>query len=126
MGTKAPGRCSNYAGNCTAGDSAIEPYVIVHHVLLAHAAAVKLYREKYQVSNSYISPICLDFKQNVAGNLLELIPRKSAYLKYIHVFKYILIYTYMYIHNCCLLQYIGSNSKHYVILLRCLKMGKSV
>ncbi|KAJ9174421.1 hypothetical protein P3X46_013065 [Hevea brasiliensis] len=47
-GTFAPGRCSKYAGNCTAGNSATEPYIAVHHQLLCHAAAVKLYREKYK------------------------------------------------------------------------------
>ncbi|KAF3451148.1 hypothetical protein FNV43_RR07239 [Rhamnella rubrinervis] len=49
-GTFAPGRCSNYVGNCTSGDSATEPYIVGHHILLAHAAAVKLYKEKYQAS----------------------------------------------------------------------------
>ena len=48
-GTFAPGRCSSYAGNCTAGNSATEPYIVAHHLLLAHANAVKLYREKYKV-----------------------------------------------------------------------------
>ncbi|KAF7824487.1 vicianin hydrolase-like [Senna tora] len=48
VGTFAPGRCSNYAGNCTAGDSATEPYIVGHHLLLSHAAAVKLYKNKYQ------------------------------------------------------------------------------
>uniref|UniRef100_A0A2P2QLP5 Vicianin hydrolase-like n=1 Tax=Rhizophora mucronata TaxID=61149 RepID=A0A2P2QLP5_RHIMU len=47
-GTFAPGRCSNYVGNCTVGNSATEPYIAAHHLLLCHAAAVKLYREKYQ------------------------------------------------------------------------------
>uniref|UniRef100_A0A7N2LC38 Uncharacterized protein n=1 Tax=Quercus lobata TaxID=97700 RepID=A0A7N2LC38_QUELO len=47
-GTAAPGRCSSYAGNCTAGNSATEPYIVAHHLLLAHAYAVKLYREKYK------------------------------------------------------------------------------
>ncbi|XP_059665437.1 beta-glucosidase 24-like [Cornus florida] len=32
------------------GDSGTEPYLVTHHQLLAHAAAVKLYREKYQAS----------------------------------------------------------------------------
>ncbi|KAK2973622.1 hypothetical protein RJ640_022270 [Escallonia rubra] len=49
-GTFAPGRCSNYVGNCTQGNSATEPYVVAHHLLLSHAAAVKLYKEKYQGS----------------------------------------------------------------------------
>lgn len=47
LGTKAPGRCSNYMGNCTYGDSGTEPYMVAHHQLLAHAAAVDVYRRKY-------------------------------------------------------------------------------
>ncbi|CAI0544101.1 unnamed protein product [Linum tenue] len=45
-----PGRCSEWMGNCTGagGDSSTEPYVAAHHLLLSHAAAVKLYRESYQ------------------------------------------------------------------------------
>ncbi|GFY92114.1 beta glucosidase 43 [Actinidia rufa] len=46
----APGRCSNYIGNCTAGDSSTEPYIVTHHLILSHGAAVKLYREKYKPS----------------------------------------------------------------------------
>lgn len=48
-GTEAPGRCSTYVGNCTFGNSATEPYIVGHNMLLSHATAVKLYREKYQV-----------------------------------------------------------------------------
>lgn len=48
-GIYAPGRCSNWLQlNCTGGDSATEPYLVSHHQLLAHAAAVKVYRQKYQ------------------------------------------------------------------------------
>ncbi|XP_022960187.1 vicianin hydrolase-like [Cucurbita moschata] len=47
-GTFAPGRCSNYVGNCTAGNSGTEPYIVAHNLLLSHAAAVKVYRTKYQ------------------------------------------------------------------------------
>ncbi|KAA8549583.1 hypothetical protein F0562_001399 [Nyssa sinensis] len=50
-GTLAPGRCSSWQElNCTGGDSAIEPYLVTHFQLLAHSAAVKLYKEKYQES----------------------------------------------------------------------------
>ncbi|KAF7824488.1 vicianin hydrolase-like [Senna tora] len=59
IGTLAPGRCSNYAGNCTAGDSATEPYIVGHHLLLSHAAAVKLYKNKYQVSQRGLIGITL-------------------------------------------------------------------
>ncbi|XP_061341153.1 vicianin hydrolase-like [Gastrolobium bilobum] len=47
-GTFAPGRCSKYVGNCTAGDSSTEPYIVGHHLLLAHAAAARLYKKIYQ------------------------------------------------------------------------------
>ncbi|KAJ4724164.1 Beta-glucosidase [Melia azedarach] len=50
-GYLAPGRCSDWQQlNCTGGDSATEPYLVAHHQLLAHAAAVHLYKTKYQVS----------------------------------------------------------------------------
>eukprot|EP01018_Ginkgo_biloba_P033172 Gb_35945 [translate_table: standard] len=48
MGISAPGRCSKYIGNCSAGNSATEPYIVGHNLLLSHAAAVDTYREKYQ------------------------------------------------------------------------------
>ncbi|XP_048323428.2 vicianin hydrolase-like [Ziziphus jujuba] len=47
-GIGAPGRCSSYAGNCTAGNSATEPYIVAHNMLISHASAVKLYRQKYK------------------------------------------------------------------------------
>ncbi|WCJ19001.1 beta glucosidase 16 [Euphorbia peplus] len=50
-GTKAPGRCSNWLHlNCTGGDSSTEPYLVGHHQLLAHATAVKVYKDNYQAS----------------------------------------------------------------------------
>lgn len=48
-GGTAPGRCSDYVGNCRLGNSATEPYIVVHNIILCHATAVKIYREKYQV-----------------------------------------------------------------------------
>ncbi|KAG6630015.1 hypothetical protein CIPAW_14G125400, partial [Carya illinoinensis] len=49
QGTLAPFRCSSwYSPNCTGGNSAIEPYLVSHHLLLAHAAAVEVFKQKYQ------------------------------------------------------------------------------
>jgi len=48
VGFYAPGRCSSGFGNCTAGNSATEPYIVAHNMLLAHSTAVKIYRNKYQ------------------------------------------------------------------------------
>ncbi|KAI8545750.1 hypothetical protein RHMOL_Rhmol07G0062300 [Rhododendron molle] len=51
IGALAPGRCSAWRNNdCPAGDSATEPYIVAHHMLLCHGAAVKVYKEKYQAS----------------------------------------------------------------------------
>ncbi|KAJ4849432.1 hypothetical protein Tsubulata_007282 [Turnera subulata] len=56
----APGRCSDWEQrNCSGGDSAIEPYIVAHHQLLAHAAAVKLYRETYQPAQKGVIGISL-------------------------------------------------------------------
>lgn len=51
----APGRCSKAYGNCTAGNSATEPYIVSHNLILSHAAAVQRYREKYQVSSHFLT-----------------------------------------------------------------------
>jgi len=48
QGYLPPQRCSQPFGNCTAGNSTVEPYIVGHHVLLSHIAAVELYRKTYQ------------------------------------------------------------------------------
>ncbi|CAN1263546.1 Beta-glucosidase 24 [Linum perenne] len=51
IGQLAPGRCSEWMNmNCTIGDSATEPYIVGHNMLLAHAAVVNLYRHKYHAT----------------------------------------------------------------------------
>ncbi|KAM7497421.1 hypothetical protein LguiA_021835 [Lonicera macranthoides] len=53
-GNLAPGRCSRWLRTgCIDGDSGTEPYWVAHNLLLAHAAAVNLYRNKYQVRLEY-------------------------------------------------------------------------
>ncbi|WCJ19002.1 beta glucosidase 16 [Euphorbia peplus] len=50
-GEKAPGRCSAWQHlNCTGGDASTEPYIVTHNQILAHAAAVRLYKQKFQAS----------------------------------------------------------------------------
>ncbi|XP_075499954.1 beta-glucosidase 13-like [Primulina tabacum] len=46
VGNLAPLRCSPWA-NCQQGNSATEPYVVAHHLLLWHAQAAKLYKQTY-------------------------------------------------------------------------------
>ncbi|KAM0906026.1 hypothetical protein ACQ4PT_017005 [Festuca glaucescens] len=52
MGYLPPRRCSSPFGfpgiTCAEGNSTTEPYVVAHHLLLAHASMVSLYRRKYQ------------------------------------------------------------------------------
>ncbi|KAG0457154.1 hypothetical protein HPP92_021997 [Vanilla planifolia] len=50
LGSVPPGRCSHPYGNCSSGNSIFEPYIVAHHVLLAHSSVVSLYRSKYQGS----------------------------------------------------------------------------
>lgn len=53
-GMFAPGRCSKWLNlNCTGGDSGKEPYLASHNQLLAHAAAVQVYKEKYHVHSNF-------------------------------------------------------------------------
>ncbi|KAJ4824302.1 hypothetical protein Tsubulata_029360 [Turnera subulata] len=49
LGSIPPSRCTPPFGiNCTKGNSSSEPYIAVHHILLAHASAARLYKKKYQ------------------------------------------------------------------------------
>ncbi|KAL8195506.1 hypothetical protein R6Q57_025909 [Mikania cordata] len=47
-GKYPPARCSQPFGDCPAGNSDIEPLIVVHNMLLAHGKAVSLYRTDYQ------------------------------------------------------------------------------
>ncbi|XP_051229498.1 beta-glucosidase 32 [Lolium perenne] len=52
-GMMPPRRCSHpfcSSVNCTKGNSSTEPYIAAHHLLLAHASAVSLYRDKYNAT----------------------------------------------------------------------------
>nr|KJB16854.1 hypothetical protein B456_002G250800 [Gossypium raimondii] len=60
-GINPPNRCSKKFGNCTDGNSATEPYIAAHHLVLSHAEAVKRYREKYQAKQNGRIGIFLDF-----------------------------------------------------------------
>ncbi|XP_058073481.1 beta-glucosidase 12-like isoform X11 [Magnolia sinica] len=74
-GTFAPGRCSSWErGNCSVGNSATEPYIVAHHLLLAHAAAVRHYRDKYQESQKGIIGII-----NMSRWFVPLTTSKSDY-----------------------------------------------
>ncbi|XAR57992.1 Beta-glucosidase [Bertholletia excelsa] len=60
-GSNPPRRCSKVFGNCTAGNSATEPYIVAHNLILSHAAAVQRYRRKYQEKQKGRIGIVLDF-----------------------------------------------------------------
>ncbi|KAL3510483.1 hypothetical protein ACH5RR_029884 [Cinchona calisaya] len=42
------------AGDCEEGDPGTEPYLVAHHLLLAHAEVVKLYRESFEAQGGKI------------------------------------------------------------------------
>ena len=49
--TNIVGQMNMNYGDCPYGDSGTEPYIVGHNLLLAHAEAVSIYRDKYQVSS---------------------------------------------------------------------------
>ena len=50
VGVFAPGHSSDRTRSAV-GDGSIEPWIAGHHILLAHAAAVKIYREEFKPQN---------------------------------------------------------------------------
>ncbi|KAL2968468.1 hypothetical protein AAZX31_15G030600 [Glycine max] len=59
-GMMPPSRCSKWLNpNCMDGDSGKEPYLVSHHLLLAHAAVVKMYKKKYQASQKGVIGITI-------------------------------------------------------------------
>ncbi|KAI4345751.1 hypothetical protein L6164_012849 [Bauhinia variegata] len=61
VGTMAPGRCSCWQDpTCLGGDSGTEPYQVAHNLLLAHAAAVQVYKNNYKESQKGVIGITLD------------------------------------------------------------------
>ncbi|XP_052733602.1 beta-glucosidase 13-like isoform X2 [Vigna angularis] len=65
-GIYAPGRCSSWLNpSCNGGDSGIEPYLVAHHQLLAHAAAVNVYKTKYKIIQNGLIGITLNFVWSV-------------------------------------------------------------
>ncbi|KAJ4815224.1 Beta-glucosidase [Rhynchospora pubera] len=58
QGIHPPSRCTS----CSAGgNSAKEPYIVAHNLLLSHATAVKRYRDKYQATQKGKIGIVVDF-----------------------------------------------------------------
>ncbi|XP_054777312.1 beta-glucosidase 46-like [Prosopis cineraria] len=47
-GNFPPSRCSKPFGDCIEGDSESEPFIAAHNIILSHAAAVDIYKTKYQ------------------------------------------------------------------------------
>ncbi|XP_031491977.1 beta-glucosidase 6 [Nymphaea colorata] len=61
VGLHAPGRCSVLLHlYCKSGNSATEPYIVAHNVLLSHAKAVDIYRRKYKAQQNGSIGITLD------------------------------------------------------------------
>ncbi|KAI3685046.1 hypothetical protein L6452_34278 [Arctium lappa] len=48
LGLFPPSRCSEPVGDCVAGNSDVEPLIVMHNLLLAHGKAAKLYHQHFQ------------------------------------------------------------------------------
>ncbi|GFQ08591.1 beta-glucosidase 34 [Phtheirospermum japonicum] len=61
VGLQAPGRCSILLRLfCRAGNSATEPYIVAHNLLLSHATVVDIYKKKYKPKQRGSIGISLD------------------------------------------------------------------
>ncbi|KAG7029567.1 Beta-glucosidase 40 [Cucurbita argyrosperma subsp. argyrosperma] len=61
VGLQAPGRCSILLHFlCRSGNSATEPYIVAHNVLLSHATVSDIYRRKYKRRQRGVLGISLD------------------------------------------------------------------
>ncbi|KAD2393622.1 hypothetical protein E3N88_40599 [Mikania micrantha] len=69
VGLQAPGRCSILLRLfCRAGNSATEPYIVGHNVLLSHAAAFDIYKRKYKAMQNGRVGIAFDVIWYVPGS----------------------------------------------------------
>ncbi|OEL17517.1 Beta-glucosidase 32 [Dichanthelium oligosanthes] len=78
LGTLPPRRCSTRFGEaCDGGNSTMEPYIAAHHLLLAHASAVSLYRDKFMnpLVYGHYPPV---MKRNAGSRLPKLTADESA------------------------------------------------
>ncbi|GAB2287959.1 hypothetical protein Dimus_022309 [Dionaea muscipula] len=78
IGKDAPGRCSKYINNCTFGNSATEPYQVTHHQILAHASAVRLYKQRYQAFQKGIIGVSIDSNWYIPLNQTSAADIKAA------------------------------------------------
>ncbi|GKV15795.1 hypothetical protein SLEP1_g26546 [Rubroshorea leprosula] len=63
LGIQAPGRCSILGGIlCKTGNSASEPYIVAHNILLSHAAAYHTYQLNFKEKQGGQIGIALDAK----------------------------------------------------------------
>ncbi|KAG5622869.1 hypothetical protein H5410_008087 [Solanum commersonii] len=62
LGTYPPARCFGIFGKCSAGDSERDPFIAAHNMILSHAAAVRIYRTRYQKRQGGMIGIALDIQ----------------------------------------------------------------
>ncbi|KAI8552639.1 hypothetical protein RHMOL_Rhmol06G0282200 [Rhododendron molle] len=74
-GSYPPAHCSEPFGNCPVGNSDVEPLVAMHNMILAHAKAVKLYRNNFQKRQGGVMGI------NVATTMYEPLTENELDLK---------------------------------------------
>ncbi|PIA30142.1 hypothetical protein AQUCO_05700091v1 [Aquilegia coerulea] len=93
-GSFPPARCSKPYGDCSEGNSSTEPYIVTHNIILSHATAVQIYRQKYLATQKGRIGIILDFNwyepltDSVADNLAAQRARDFNVGWYLHPIVY--------------------------------------
>ncbi|OJD24371.1 hypothetical protein ACJ73_04267 [Blastomyces percursus] len=76
-GQFAPGRCSDRSKSAE-GDSSREPWIVGHNLLVAHGAAVKIYREEFKVRDGGQIGITLNGDWALAWDSENLVDAEAA------------------------------------------------
>ncbi|KAJ9560166.1 hypothetical protein OSB04_005326 [Centaurea solstitialis] len=77
LGLFPPSRCSEPLGHCVAGNSDVEPLIVMHNLLLAHGMAAKLYHENFKAIKQLLTLLSFFYAPTLT-NLMSELDRKAA------------------------------------------------
>ncbi|XP_022954961.1 beta-glucosidase 45-like isoform X2 [Cucurbita moschata] len=95
-GTFPPSRCSSSFGKCKHGDSAREPLVAAHNIILSHAAAVNTYRSKYQAKQGGVIGVVINavWHEPISDSFEDISAAERAHSFYMNWFLDPIIFGY--------------------------------
>ncbi|KAJ9560204.1 hypothetical protein OSB04_005364, partial [Centaurea solstitialis] len=74
LGLFPPSRCSEPLGHCVAGNSDVEPLIVMHNLLLAHGMAAKLYHENFKAIKQLLTLLSFFYAPTLTNLMRSLDP----------------------------------------------------